>query len=466
MLQRALDLCVRGFTNLMSYAGYHPGDPRIAAMWGFGTESASGITINTEISYTYSAVYNAIDIISSAMALMPCEPVKWNPKSRTREIAYDHWLYPIMMESPNPEQTAFEFRWQLQADAFGWGWGVAEKQFNLRGQVVYLWRLEPWAVTETRNNVTDELEYEYTDPVTGKHRKLDPDSLFIIRCPFTKSPIRLAREAVGLGLAAERFGASFFGKGARTSGALTHDKKLSPDAKRNIREDWMLWNGGVKNALYPLVLDENVKYQPFTIAPDEAQFLETRQFQVIEMARWFNLPPHMLKEMDRATWDNVEMGQIEFRTVTIQPWVTRWQQNLNRALLNRNDRGAITFQFDMDALVYGNMETRQKGNEVKFRNGIITIDDWMVEEGYNPVGGDIGKSRFCMVNMQTVEQAMLAQKAAKKTLENLENGLDATGASPLTPPNDDGDDETPPDEPPKKKPKKSAEDRFSRNGTH
>ena len=211
------------------------------------------------------------------------------------------------------------------------------------------------------------------------------------------SPITLAKDCIGLGLAAERFGASFFSNGARLGGILQHPAKLSQEAADRLRESWGNAYGGSGNTGKTAILEEGMNFTQLGIPPDDAQFLETRKFQVDDIARWYGVPPHMVGSMESATFSNIEHQQIEYVTHTLRSWLVRWEQELQRKIYMDD---TIFPQFIVDGLLRGDTKTRYESYRVARETGWLSVNEIRGLENLNPIDG--GDQFIQPLNMGTV----------------------------------------------------------------
>jgi HK97 family phage portal protein len=211
------------------------------------------------------------------------------------------------------------------------------------------------------------------------------------------SPVTLAKQSVGLGLGAERFGGSFFGNSARPAGVLTHPNRLSKEAKENLRDSWQSTYAGVDNSGRTAILEEGVQFSSIGLSNEDAQYLQTRQFQVVEIARWYGVPCHMIQSLDAATFSNIEHQGIEFVTYSLRPWLVRWEQEIKRKLFTD---GAFFSEFLVDGLLRGDTKTRYDGYKVARETGWLSVNEIRSLENLNPVDG--GDQYIQPLNMATV----------------------------------------------------------------
>ena len=220
------------------------------------------------------------------------------------------------------------------------------------------------------------------------------------------SPIAMAKNAIGLAIAAEEYGSKFYANGAAPSGVLEHPNVLKDPAK--VRDSWNAAFGGSSNAHRVAVLEEGMKYTPISISPNEAQFLETRKFQINEIARIFRVPPHMVGDLEKSSFSNIEQQSLEFVKYTLNPWVCRWEQALQRALLDDDEKGKYFFRFNVEGLLRGDYQSRMNGYATARQNGWMSANDIRELENLDRIpaelGGDLYLVNGNMLPLSQVEQ--------------------------------------------------------------
>ena len=305
----------------------------------YNPPTAAGITVDEVTALNQSTVFAAVSVIAGTAASLPL-PVYQRLESGGKRRSPEHPLYYAIHDEPNYDCSSLQFREALYAHVLTWGNGYAEIERDGAGRAIALWLLAPWQVEPTYNKRGD-LKYEVT--ANGKKKTLWPeDIIHIAGLSFDGvkgySVIKLARESLALNAATEKFGASFFGNAARPSGVFTHPNKLKPQAeeqfKKNIHDNYQ----GSANAGGALFLTEGVTYAPYTIPPEEAQFLGTRLFQISEVARWFKVHPYFLGDLSHSTFSNGEQAMIHFVIHTIRPFCIRAEQEFNRKLFLPSER--------------------------------------------------------------------------------------------------------------------------------
>lgn len=360
----------------------------------FGGNSNSGVRVDELRAMQTSAVYACVKILAETVASLPLHLFK-KGKDGKNETAEQHPLFSCLYETPNDEMTSFEFRETMMTSLLLWGNAYARK-IKKNGHVTELWYLKPNLMTVERDTQTGKIKYTYSDDITNQTYVYRPDQVFHLKSLSIDgvtglSPIAQAREAVGLSLATEEYGAKFFGNGARPGGVLEHPGILKDPEK--LRESWNKVYQGTRNSHKVAVLEEGMKYHTIGIAPEDAQFLETRKYQVNEICRIFRVPPHLVGDLERATFSNIEHQSIEFVQHTIRPWLVRWEQAISRSLLDEKERLLYFAKFNVDGLMRGDYKSRMEGYAVGRQNGWLSANDIRGLEELPPIpkeqGGDV-----------------------------------------------------------------------------
>ena len=358
----------------------------------FGT-SASGKTVNPRNAVQVSTVYACVRVIAETIASLPLGV--YEEEAGGSRKATEHPLYRLLHDEPNPEMTSFVMRETMLTHLLLWGNSYSQIIRSGRNKIIALYPLLPDRMEVDRDS-KGKLTYTYTT-AEGQQVKLDPlDVLHIPGLGFDGimgySPIALEKNAIGLGIAAEEYGSRFFQNGARPSGVLTHPNTVK-DPKR-LRENWNAAYGGSANGSKVAILEESMTFTPISLPNNEAQFLETRKFQVEEICRIFRVPPHLVGNLDRATFSNIENQSIDFAVHTIRPWLVRIEQSMNRALFAENEKGHFYVQFNIDGLMRGDYKSRMEGYAIGRQNGWLNANDIRALENMNPIPEEEGGNTF------------------------------------------------------------------------
>ena len=375
--------------------------------------STAGKNVSETSAMQMTAVYACVRILSEAVAGLPLHLYRYGNKG-TKEKAIDHPLYHLLHDEPNPEMTSFIFRETLMTHLLLWGNAYAQIIRNGMGEIFALYPLMPNRMKVDRDK-TGEIVYEYTrssdDARTSSGSVVLLKAKDVLHIPglgfdglVGYSPIAMARNAIGLAMATEEYGAKFFANGATPGGVLEHPGVLKDPAR--VRESWNSVYQGSGNSHRIAVLEEGMKYTPIGIAPNEAQFLETRKFQINEIARIFRVPPHMVGDLEKSSFSNIEQQSLEFVKYTLDPWVIRWEQSIHRALLAKNEKDTMFVKFNVDGLLRGDYASRMNGYAVGIQNGFMSPNDVRELENMDRIPEELGGDRYlCNGNMTPLESA-------------------------------------------------------------
>ncbi|MEI6317426.1 MAG: phage portal protein [Pseudomonadota bacterium] len=366
--------------------------------------NVSGEHISEHTALTLSAVWCAVRAIADSLSMMPIDIVLRTAEGRNVADNTDGvgWL---LNYSPDGEMTALDMRAALAAHMLLWGNGYAEIERDLAGRPASLHLLTPDRVEPRR--VNGQLVYRVTNP-SGGSVDLAPRDVFHWRgLGFDGlqgySVIALARQSLGLSRALETFGASYFGNGTHPSGTLTTDKTLTKEQRQEMREEWeQLHRGGAK-ANKTAILFGGVQFKSMTVPLEDAQFLESRKFQVLEVARWFRVPPHLVGELDRATHANIEQEHLAFVTHTLLPAASRFESEANIKLFGRNQQARRVVKHNFSALLRGDARSRNEAHKIAREGGWMNVNEIRALEDLNGIGPD-GDVYIVPANMTTIEK--------------------------------------------------------------
>ena len=386
--------------------------------------SNSGKNVNERSAMQMTAVYACVRILSESIAGLPVHLYQY-VDSGSKQKALEHPLYRLLHDEPNPEMTSFVFRETLMTHLLLWGNAYAQIIRNGKGQVVALYPLMPNRMSVDRDD-KGHLFYQYqmqdSDAPTAKSGTVILKPTDVLHVPglgfdglVGYSPIAMAKNAIGLSIATEEYGAKFFANGATPSGILEYPGTVkNPES---IRESWNAGFGGSSNAHKVAVLEEGMKYTPIAISPNEAQFLETRKFQIDEIARIFQVPPHMVGDLEKSSFSNIEQQSLEFVKYTLEPWIVRWEQSLNRALLTETEKAAYFIKFNVDGLLRGDYQSRMNGYATARQNGWMSANDIRELENLDLIPDELGGNLYLINgNMTKLQDAGIfaASSAAGK----------------------------------------------------
>jgi len=372
-----------------------------------GRSSATGVKVNESTALQCSAVFACVQLLAETVASLPL-PVYRGLPPREKERAYNHHLYPLLHDAPNPEMTSFNFREAMQGHLVLWGNCYAEIDWDMSsGRIRGLWPLRPDRMRVARRE--GKLWYHYrlpngTEVVLPSYRVWHIPGLGFDGI-MGYSPIHMAREAIGLALATEEYGARFFGNGAKPGGVLQHPGKLGEPAQENLQKSWNEMHQGLVNQHRIAILEEGMKYQQVGIPPEDAQFLETRKFQRNEIASFFHIPPHMIGDLERATFSNIEQQSIEFVVYTMRPWFVRWEQSIRKNLMGPAERRQYFAEFLVQGLLRGDITSRYQAYATARQWGWMSADDIRELENQNPLPDGQGQIYYMPMNMLPASMA-------------------------------------------------------------
>ncbi len=374
---------------------------------GAGVPNTSGISVSEVTALNLSDVWACVRVISETGGILP-----WFVYRRVgengRERAPDHEAYSLLHDAPNPDMGAMTWKETMLAHCLLWGNGYSEIVRDPAGRPASLYPITPDRVTVKRLG-TGRLVYQVSNGAQAPPTMMDPEDVFHAKgLGFDGlvgySIVHKARESMGLTAAAEMFGASYFGNGTHSGGALKHPKTLSDKAQKNLRESVEAVHRGAEKAHKFFILEEGMEYVSTSVPPNDSQFLETRQFQVEEICRWFRVQPHKVQHLLRSTFSNIEHQSIEFVQDTITPWLVRMEQEANRKLIRPIDRATYYTEHLVDALLRGDAAARAQALEIQFRNGTLTPNEWRAIENRNPMPDEDGNKSFVALNMTPIDR--------------------------------------------------------------
>ncbi len=370
--------------------------------------ATSGKPVNEKTAMQTTAVYACVRILAETVASLPLHVYEY--KDGGKELVYDHPLYYLLHDEPNPEMTSFVFRETLMSHLLLWGNAYAQIVRDGGGRVLGLYPLLPNKMDVDRDN-RGRIYYVYSrdtneNPMFKDYGDIKLRAEDVLHIPglgfdglIGYSPIAMAKNAVGMTLACEEYGASFFANGANPGGVLEHPGVLKDPSK--VRESWNSVYRGTNNAHKIAVLEEGMKYQQIGIPPEEAQFLETRKFQINEIARLYRIPPHMVGDLEKSSFSNIEQQSLEFVKYTLDPWVIRWEQSLQKSLLLPGEKNKYFIKLNVDGLLRGDYQSRMNGYATGRQNGWFSANDIREMENMNPISDEEGGNLYLINGAMT-----------------------------------------------------------------
>ncbi len=354
-------------------------------------KSYSEQEITPEVSLTVSAVLAAFTILAEDLSSLPL--ILYQRVGRIKTRAYASSYYRLLHDQPNPEHSSMVFRELKMGHLLGWGNFYGQLIWDRFGDIREIWPLRPDRMVVAR--VDGQRLYTYFS-IDGQPRTFLPDE--ILHVPafgfdglVGYSRISLARNAIGLSISAEKFGSKFFANGANPGIVIKVPETLSDLAYDHLKESWEESHRGVDNSHKAAILEEGASIDKIGVPPDDAQFLETRKFQVSEIARIFRVPPHMIGDVEKSTsWgtgiDSQEQGYVNH---TLRPWATRIEEALRLQVLPEAMQENYYYEHLMDALLRGDIATRYEAYVKAINNGMLSHNEVRAKENANPYkGGD------------------------------------------------------------------------------
>ena len=366
----------------------------------FFGRSTAGKSINDRTAMQQIAVYACVRVLSEAIAQLPLHVYEYTDKGKERVPR--HPLYFLLHDQPNPEMTSFVFRETLMAHLLIYGNAYAQIIRNGRGDVMGLYPLMPDKIKADRDE-RNRLIYKYSrydeqNPNFREQGEIILPAEQVLHIPglgfdglVGYSPIAMAKNAIGLAVACDEYGASFFANGASPSAVLEHPGVIKNPER--VREAWHRAYGS-GNAHKTAILEEGMKYTPISIPNNEAQFLETRKFQIEEIARLYRVPLHMIGDLDHATFSNIEQMSLEFVMYTLSPWLSRWEQAMMKALLSDSEKGKYFIKFNVEGLLRGDYASRMSGYATARQNGWMSANDIRELEDMNMIPDEEGGNLY------------------------------------------------------------------------
>lgn len=387
----------------------------LSEMIGLTYDTYSGRRVSPQLAMQLTAVFSCVRVLAESVGMLPCslyEQLETGNRRAVRER-----LNRLLSVNPNNYMTPQEF-WELLIACLCLRGNFYAYKVKALGEVVELLPLDPSSVTPKLNSKW-EPEYQVTFP-DGRHDTLTQDDIWHVRI-FTLdgltglSPIAYAKQAVGLGLATEEHGSRLFGNGAVISGVLQTDQYLKDDAWERLKTDFENRHQGLANAHKPMILEMGLKWQQISMTSEDAQFLETRKFQLEEICRIFRVPLHMIQNTDRATFNNIENLGIGFINYSLVPYLTRIEQRINAGLVKPSKQGVFYAKFNAGALLRGDMKSRFDAYATGINWGIYSPNECRELEELNPrEGGDIW---LTPMNMTTKPESS-PEKEEKQDVDN------------------------------------------------
>lgn len=357
---------------------------------GFSVDTYTGRRVSPALALKLTAVFGCVRVLAESVGMLPCFLYQATDNGRIK--APKEKLYSLLYIAPNEYMTPQEF-WEYLIGCLCLRGNFYAYKVKVFGEVVELLPLLPDSVQPKLNEKWEPV-YQVTFP-DGSYKTLSQEEIWHVRTFTTDSlvglsPISYARQAIGLGLATEEHGARLFNNGAVPSGVLQTDQSLTDEAYKHLKDNFQEQHQGLSNAHKPMILEMGLKWNNISMSAEDAQFLDTRKFQLEEICRIFRVPLHMLQNTDRATFSNIENLGMGFVNYSLVPYLTRIEQRINNGLVSKEKRGQFYAKFNVGALLRGDMKSRYESYATGINWGILSPNECRDLEERNPrEGGDV-----------------------------------------------------------------------------
>ncbi len=353
---------------------------------------------DTDKALTLTAVWCAIRLLAESVSSLPISVYTKQANGDKLEDTKSP-IYNLVKFKPNYYQNKITFFEFIMLSICTEGNSYVQIVRNNSGTPVQLICLDPSNVTVVVNN--NEVFYQIDGGV------LDSSDILHFKTITDDgvtglSPIDQCAKALNWGVSLEEFGSTFFSNGAKPSSILQTDRALSDTALQRLKTSFNNNYGKLKNSNSTIVLEEGLTFKPISISPEQAQFLSSRQFSIEEVARIFNVPPHMLKDLSKSSFNNIEMQSQEFVTYTLMPYITRIEQEMNLKLFRTNELGKTFVEFNVNGLLRGDVKSRTEAYKTAITNGYMSINEVRQKENMNSIEG--GDKHFMQMNMTTIDK--------------------------------------------------------------
>lgn len=373
--------------------------------------SNTGVAVNQNSTLTYSAVFACVRVLCESVASLPIDVIKEDSKGNKVKDK-SHPVYKLLSKKPNNYMTSFTWRQTLMANLVLNGNSYFKIERDGSARPVALTYIPSEKVTVKVK--ADEVFYEVkssgnanantNESMIIKHE----DMLHFLGLGYDgikgKSVIETHRDSIGLSIAANKYGGAFYGNAATPSGILSHPGKLSKEAADRLKNSWnSSYGNGPMNAHKTAILEEGMNFKPVSLNPQDADFLNTRKFQVTEIARIFRVPPHMIGDLDRATFTNIEQQGLDFLTHTLRPYLVNLEEELERKLFRQNEQETYSIMFNANGMLRGDSEARSKYYKDMSSIGVLSINDIRRLENLNDIGPE-GDQHYYALNYAPITQ--------------------------------------------------------------
>jgi HK97 family phage portal protein len=392
-----------------SHDGAHQG-ALATAYWQLGVFDQWGDQrISPETALTYSAVWACVRVIAESLSGVGWHAYERKPENQRFKFPILDDVAWLLQLQANPETSAFDWRQVMLKDALTWGNGYAEIERTMSGKPLWLWQLDPGRVEVVRDG--SQLWYEVDNGPGTRTTRLRPENVFHLKGLGPDglvgwSIVELARKSIKLGLQEEKFGSDFFGRGVNPGGMVTIPGHVTNEARKKFRKDFEALYAGESNQRRVVVVSDGITFTPMSLPNNDAQFLESRTFQVNEICRWYGVPPHKLADLTRATFSNIEEQERAFVADCLLPWARRLESEADIKLFGPVKRGRRFTRLNLDALMRGNSQTQTDTVTKKVASGLLTLDEGREYFDLNPYDKGLGETPIIQGAMVPLERIL------------------------------------------------------------
>jgi HK97 family phage portal protein len=369
--------------------------------------ATAGVNVSVESALRHSAVFKCVKILAETVSMLPLLLYR-RLADGGQDRAHTHALYKRLRWMPNTEMSSYTWRVMMNVNLCTRGNAYSWVQRNGFNDVVGLWPIPAQLVQMKRDVQTQELEYWVTIPGRGSIVKIPPRNMLHIKGLTLDgltgvSPIEYERESIGLSMASEQYGAKFYGNGGQPKGVLEHPGALGEDAGKHLKLQFEENYGTLTNAQKTLILEEGMSYKAISVSPKDALYLDARRYSALDIAGIFRVPPHMINELERATFSNIEHMGMSFVTYTLAPWLVAWEQEIYRTLFTEAEQDVFFVEHLVDALQRGDLLTRYRAYAIGRQNSWLNADDIRRIENMAPIPNGAGAEYLAPRNMAPLD---------------------------------------------------------------
>lgn len=380
------------------------------AAWQLGYSDQWGEHyINHDSALTYSAVWACVRVIAESLSGVGWHCYERKPENKRFKFPIEEDVAWLLQLQANPETSAFDWRQVMLKDALTWGNGYSEIERTNSGKPLWLWQIHPSRVEVVRDG--SQLWYEVDNGPGERKSRLRPENVFHLKGISPDgivgwSIVELARKSIQLGLQEERFGSDFFKRGIMPGGIVTIPGHTTAESRQEYRKSFERLYAGQSNQHRVVVVSDGITFTPATLPNTDAQFLESRTFQVQEICRWYGVPPHKLADLVRATFSNIEEQERAFVTDCLLPWARRLESEADIKLFGPVKRGRRFTRLNLDALMRGNSQTQTDTVTKKIAAGLLTLDEGREYFDMNPYENGLGETPLVQGAMMPLERVL------------------------------------------------------------